>query len=82
MSANHHDDILDKVRKLLRLADTSRGATEHEAKVALAKAHEMMTRHNIDSAMLRMEREAVAARGSPSTAARWTSRKRSTPQTS
>jgi hypothetical protein len=55
----NHDAILDKVRKLLRLADTSRGATEHEAKVALAKAHELMTRHNIDSAMLRMEREAA-----------------------
>lgn len=55
----NHDDILDKVRKLLRLADQSRGATEHEAKVALAKAHELMTRHNIDSAMLRMEREAA-----------------------
>ena len=55
----NHDAILDKVRKLLRLADESRGATEHEAKVALAKAHELMTRHNIDSAMLRMEREAA-----------------------
>lgn len=58
-----HDAILDKVRKLLRLADTSRGATEHEAKVALAKAHELMTRHNIDSAMLRMEREAGGGTG-------------------
>jgi hypothetical protein len=56
----NHDAILDKVRKLLRLADRSRGATEHEAKVALAKAHEMMTRHNIDSAMLRMERETAS----------------------
>lgn len=52
---NTRDTILDKVRKLLRMADRSRGATEHEAKVALAKAHELMTRHNIDSAMLRME---------------------------
>jgi hypothetical protein len=49
-------DILEKIRKLLRLADTSRGATENEAKVALAKAQELMTRHNIDSALLRMER--------------------------
>ena len=52
-----HDAVLDKIRKLLRLADTSRGATEHEAKVALAKAHELMTRHNIDAAVVRMERE-------------------------
>ncbi len=49
-------EILEKIRKLLRLADTSRGATENEAKVALAKAQELMTRHNIDSALLRMER--------------------------
>ena len=56
-----NDQILDKVRKLLRLADESRGATEHEAKVALAKAHELMTRYNIDSAMLRMEREAAGS---------------------
>jgi hypothetical protein len=49
-------EILDKIRKLLRLADRSRGATENEAKVALTKAQELMTRHNIDSALLRMER--------------------------
>ena len=49
-------EILDKIRKLLRLADRSRGSTENEAKVALAKAQELMTRHNIDSALLRMER--------------------------
>jgi hypothetical protein len=49
-------DILDKIRKLLRLADRSRGATENEARVALSKAQELMTRHNIDSALLRMER--------------------------
>ena len=58
-SNRSHDEILDKIRKLLRLADQSRGATEHEAKIALAKAHELMTRYNIDSAMLRMEREAA-----------------------
>ena len=53
---SNQTDILDKIRKLLRLADTSRGSTENEAKVALAKAQELMTRHNIDSALLRMER--------------------------
>ena len=56
-------DILDKVRKLLRLADRSRGSTENEAKVALAKAQELMTRHNIDSALLRMERESEGGGG-------------------
>jgi hypothetical protein len=53
---NPQDDILSKIRKLLRLADRSRGATENEARVAMAKAQELMTRHNIDSALLRMER--------------------------
>ena len=48
-------DILDKIRKLLRLADRSRGSTENEAKVALSKAQELMTRHNIDSVLFRME---------------------------
>ena len=48
-------DILNKVRKLLRLADRSRGATENEAKVAMSKAQILMTRHNIDSALLRTE---------------------------
>ena len=52
---SRQSEILNKVRKLLRLADRSRGATENEAKVALAKAQELMTRHNIDSALLRME---------------------------
>jgi hypothetical protein len=51
-----NNDILEKIRKLLRLADRSRGATENEARVAMAKAQELMTRHNIDSALLRMER--------------------------
>ena len=47
-------NILDLIQKLLRLADTSRGATEHEAETAMAKAEELMIRHKIDSAMLRM----------------------------
>lgn len=55
MKPTSQSAVLDKVRKLLRLADRSRGATENEAKVALAKAQELMTRHNIDSALLRME---------------------------
>ena len=52
---NPQSNILDKIRKLLRLADRSRGATENEAKVALSKAQELMTRHNIDSVLFRME---------------------------
>lgn len=58
---SNQNDILDKIRKLLRLADRSRGSTENEAKVALAKAQELMTRHNIDSALLRMDRGEAGA---------------------
>ncbi len=50
-----NDEVLDKIQKLLRLADLSRGGTEHEAKMALEKAKALMTRHKIDSAMLRIE---------------------------
>jgi len=46
--------VLDKIRKLLSRTE-ARGASENEAKVAMAKAQELMTRHNIDSALLRME---------------------------
>lgn len=54
------ETILDRIRKLLRLADPSRGATEHEARAAMAKAQELMTRHSIDSALLQRERGARA----------------------
>lgn len=40
-------EILAKVRKLLALADTSRGSTEHEARMALGKAQELMARYGI-----------------------------------
>ena len=60
---NPQSNILDKIRKLLRLADRSRGATENEVKVALSKAQELMTRHNIDSVLFRMEH---GESGSPS----------------
>ena len=54
------ETILDRIRKLLRLADPSRGATEHEARAAMAKAQELMTRYSIDSALLQRERGARA----------------------
>lgn len=63
MITKSKSEILDKIHKLLRLADRSRGSTENEAKVALSKAQELMTRHNIDSALLRMEREAEGGGG-------------------
>ena len=47
---------LDRIHKLLRLADKSRGATEHEAQTALTKAQELMVKHNIDSARICIEK--------------------------
>jgi len=39
---------LDRVRKLLAMADASR-SSEHEARIALEKAHVIMRRHNLDT---------------------------------
>ena len=51
----------DKIRNSSAWPTPAR-STENEAKVALAKAQELMTRHNIDSALLRMEHEAKRPR--------------------
>lgn len=51
------DDMLDKVSKLLALADPANGATENEIKVAFAKATELMTRYGIDTASARARGE-------------------------
>jgi len=40
--------LINKIRGLFRLADPTRGASPEEAKSALAKAQELMTRHGID----------------------------------
>lgn len=40
------DRILERIRKLLALAGSS---NEHEAEIAMRRAHELMLRHNIDS---------------------------------
>jgi hypothetical protein len=42
------DQIADKLRKLLALADERGGGTEAEREVALAKAQELAFRHNLD----------------------------------
>ena len=44
------ESIIDKLRKLLALGDTSRGATEAEAQAAMAKAHELLAAHNLTMA--------------------------------
>jgi hypothetical protein len=41
------DRVLDRIRKLLALAGSS---NEHEAELAMRKAHELMLRHNIEAA--------------------------------
>jgi len=46
--------VLDRIRKLLALAGSS---NEHEAEIAMAKAHELMLRHNVDEARARTKHQ-------------------------
>lgn len=46
------DNVLDKVRKLLRLSQSSNA---NEAALAAAKAQELIDRHNLDTAMLALD---------------------------
>jgi len=48
--------VLDRIRKLLALAGSP---NQHEAELAMRKAHELMLRHNIDEAAARTERAFV-----------------------
>lgn len=47
------DRVLDRIRKLLALAGSP---NQHEAEIAMRKAHELMLRHNIEVAATRAER--------------------------
>jgi Protein of unknown function (DUF2786)/SprT-like family len=47
------DRVLDRIRKLLALAGSP---NEHEAEIAMRKAHELMLRHNIEASATRVER--------------------------
>ncbi|HMG57400.1 MAG TPA: DUF2786 domain-containing protein [Kofleriaceae bacterium] len=47
------DRALDRIRKLLALAGSP---NQHEAEIAMRKAHELMLRHNIEVAATRVER--------------------------
>jgi hypothetical protein len=47
------DRVLDRIRKLLALAGSS---NQHEAELAMRKAHELMLRHNVEAAAARAER--------------------------
>lgn len=57
------EKLLKKIQALLNKGDTSRGATEEEAKTFFAKAKELMTKHGIEE----MELEDILDDGSPST---------------
>jgi hypothetical protein len=47
------DRVLDRIRKLLALAGSP---NQHEAEIAMRKAHELMLRHNVEAAAARGER--------------------------
>jgi uncharacterized protein DUF2786/SprT-like family protein len=47
------DRVLERIRKLLALAGSP---NQHEAEIAMRKAHELMLRHNIEAAATRVER--------------------------
>ncbi len=51
--ASESDRVLERIRKLLALADSP---NQHEAEAAMRKAHELMLRHNIDLAAAAAER--------------------------
>jgi hypothetical protein len=42
-----NDDIMDKIRKLLALADKNSGASENEMMTARAMAQALMRRHHL-----------------------------------
>jgi hypothetical protein len=51
--ADAADRVLDRIRKLLALAGSP---NQHEAEIAMRKAHELMLRHNIEVAATHVER--------------------------
>jgi hypothetical protein len=55
---NPKESLIDKIRKLLRLADPDNGGTVPEMESALRKAQQLMTRHGIESMQLGEEKSA------------------------
>ncbi len=51
------DDIIEKLTKLLTLADPSRGGTPAEIELAMAKAKELAMRHSLDLAAIQAEKK-------------------------
>jgi len=50
-----NDSLLSRVRKLLVLGDKNKNPDIHEAEAAAAKAQELIARHNISEAFLKIE---------------------------
>tara|TARA_R110000868_G_scaffold73521_1_gene213155 strand:- start:1933 stop:2649 length:717 start_codon:yes stop_codon:yes gene_type:complete len=48
-------DIIEKVQKLLRMADETRGASQQERETAMRKAQELITRHGLEMAQMRVD---------------------------
>lgn len=59
MSTEIPDSLIEKVKKILRLADTTRGATEAEAAVAWEKAQKLMMEHGLTMAGLNAHKSAT-----------------------
>lgn len=69
MSKDTPTSIVEKIRKLLSLADPSRGATEEESKTAFARAQELMAKYGIEHADI--PEEELSARGPEVTHEYW-----------
>jgi Protein of unknown function (DUF2786)/SprT-like family len=52
-SSSETDRVLERIRKLLALAGSP---NQHEAEIAMRKAHELMLRHNVEATAARVER--------------------------
>ena len=49
------EEVLELVRKLLNLADRNKNDSEHQAKLALDRAHQMLEEHGLDMAEVQMQ---------------------------
>ena len=57
MAAKNKEQVIGIVRKLLNLADTEKNDSEHQAAVALQKAHDLLEQHGLDMAEVHAQGE-------------------------
>jgi hypothetical protein len=57
-----HDKVVEKVKKLLRLADKRGGGTPAEIALAAARAKELMDQHSIETAEISVDDDVTRAR--------------------